>query len=581
MHRSFNAISKSLLTPIFSKLDFPVCDTFLDDTVPNLIDLGKDHHLSGPRMSSLCTVKYLIELKNEGFKNLEPCLSQTEKTGLMEAFKSGHIHRPKSERDPSRNLNSGRRAMSDHATAHTLFLSLNPPLGKRGYDSGGTTSDALALVLYAVNSCTRDQAGFDPNLFSSPTADTVVEEARDGPDLLASQMVGLGFNFTSRAVDDRDSKGNRQNQSCDRGQDDVDDSLNPVIEEHKERRIQGSTVEPSSCFRISEFIRKPDELIGRATAVYKAHWSLSNDEEPCALKFSWPLKSRTFEIDILKHLKGVLPSSSHDHFPHIFFSQTWTADQMKIPALSLNLSLAQRTVLCALAAKYYNKLWQAGSVENFKLVWLDCVEVSYLACKIGGILHRDISENNLMVLPLHDGKAKGILNDWDVAQFFDKEHNDSSSRRHQIGTPPFMAIDLLPLSTDGLKSPMREPAMERKGTKDPEPHALVQSWTRDSDQNAMAKRAMLSPIILQGYPELLCKSLKPSFRKSELAQWIESLRKLLSGARIRYEFAVQGGEESDARTYGGRLTFKKFMGAIGVAPRTWGIAGYLDDEYSV
>jgi hypothetical protein len=404
MHRSFNAISKSLLTPVFSKLDFPVCDTFQDDTVPNLIDLGKDHHLSGPRMSSLCTVKYLIELKNEGFKNLEPRLSQTEKTGLMEAFKSGHIHRPKSERDPSRNLNSGRRATSDHATAHTSFLSLNPPLGKRGYDSGGTTSDgrrptkrarlgqkarlgddateclaesarrwvtglfidsfevtacyfdrrmvscstpphfdrnpaALALVLYAVNSCTRDQAGFDPNLFSSPTADTVVEEARDGPDLLASQMVGLGFNFTSRAVDDRDSKGNRQNQSCDRGQDDVDDSLNPVIEEHKERRIQGSTVEPSSCFRISEFIRKPDELIGRATAVYKAHWSLSNDEEPCALKFSWPLKSRTFEIDILKHLKGVLPSSSHDHFPHIFFSQTWTADQMKIPALSLNLSL--------------------------------------------------------------------------------------------------------------------------------------------------------------------------------------------------------------------------------------------------
>lgn len=338
-----------------------------------------------------------------------------------------------------------------------------------------------------------------------------------------------------------------------------------------------------------------------------------------ALKFSWPLKSRVSEIDIIKHLKNALPESSHDHLPELFFSRTWTAEELKLPWLDLGLSLSEENhqdrVLRGLAATYYKKLWEAGSITNFKQAWLDCVEcelfgqyahafqysppslpVCYLVYRIGRVLHRDISENNLMLLSKPDGKAKGVLNDWDMAKFIHHQEQGILAGHHRTGTPPFMAIDLVEVSpvpmTEGQPLPPAPPHWLRHeleslfyilvwaalhynlslGTRDPEVHPLIASWT-DVQRNAEAKTRYL-----MGAPKEdreVQQHAKEEF-KSLVGEWIVPLRKLWGRALF---FGRDNEEHSALATYSGHLTFKAFMQAIKVEPRTWGLPeSFLEEE---
>ena len=444
MHQPFISISKSLLKSVSSIPDIPPTST--SGTVwegelcvgPNLVSFWKEQYPSGSGAPSLCAAKHFIELKNEGFANLEPRLSQVDKTRPMETFKSCPIRPPTSGRGSSGHRSSEQRAASGHAHASVdpTLLRANAPLGKRKHESDSSTSDTgrptkrarqsrrarlgdhaidclaetsrrwmaglfidsfkvtacyfdrhtvacstafrfdkhpatLALVLYAMNACTKGQAGFDPNLFSSPPDTTLLPDITDGPDLRIAQIVGSCFNFTPRRADDCGSEGSRRSTTCHRCQKaDAATRIVSVGEEQEDEHVHCPCDEPSTCFRVAEFIRKPDELISRATVVYKAHRRHSDGEfcqEPCALKLSWPLKSRTSEIDILKRLKSALPSSTHGHLPHIFFSQTWTAEQMRIPFIGLTLSLdreaQQERVLCALAGRYYSDLAFLGTLS--------------------------------------------------------------------------------------------------------------------------------------------------------------------------------------------------------------------------
>ncbi|KAJ7867629.1 hypothetical protein B0H13DRAFT_1636056, partial [Mycena leptocephala] len=57
-----------------------------------------------------------------------------------------------------------------------------------------------------------------------------------------------------------------------------------------------------------------------------------------------------------------------------------------------------------------------------------------------GIVHRDISRNNLMYRRI-DGKVYGVLNDFDLSVHLGKEPRWTSNQR--TGTEPYMAMDLL------------------------------------------------------------------------------------------------------------------------------------------
>ncbi len=64
-------------------------------------------------------------------------------------------------------------------------------------------------------------------------------------------------------------------------------------------------------------------------------------------------------------------------------------------------------------------------------------------CEKAKILHRDLSEGNIMVRRRSDNKVSGVLNDFDLAIRIGQNTNTS---RQRTGTAPYMAIDILEAS---------------------------------------------------------------------------------------------------------------------------------------
>ncbi|TEB16002.1 hypothetical protein FA13DRAFT_1804799 [Coprinellus micaceus] len=400
----------------------------------------------------------------------------------------------------------------------------------------------LALTLYAMNRCDRLRAGFDPHL--QPAADN--ESGKTRP---VENIIGSIFEYP----DTPSSSG--------------------------------------TCLRVSGVIRQPDELIGRATAVYKVRRRLADgsfSEEEYVYKLSWPSKTRLSEIEVVEILKERLPKDAHDHLPDVTFTRTLTAEDLKLPWLRLGLDLTsdnhKERVLRGMMGKFYHKLWEAGSIENFKRAWLDCVECLYLARKLGKVLHRDLSESNLMVLKCLGGEVKGVLNDWDMAKFLDREDDDPSTDEHRTGTLPFMAFNLvIPKPSphwfrhdlESLLWILLWAALHynlEEGTRDAVTHPSLRDLTTSLDANWRFKAAFLtySPLPLRE----IRAGVKPEFTDL-FEEWIEPLRELFVDGMMMNRRCNRDGKDCDEVTYNGIVTFKSFMEAIKVTPRTWGIPNFL------
>lgn len=252
--------------------------------------------------------------------------------------------------------------------------------------------EALALIVYAMSLCNKDHAGFDPHnlpsLFTLPTA----EAAQSAMALPVTRVTGSFFDFSfcdryESAKDARSKAGLKEKDTAEHRRGDKamvgshGESVKLSADQEGAERTQNPRARDSACFRVVDFIRQPDELIGRGTAVYKVQRRLSSgtfSDELYALKFSWTVKSRLSEIDAVQHLRTTLPDSSHDHLPDHFFAQSWTAEQLRLPWLNLKLTLNEKNhqerFLRAFTSKFYKKLWESGTIENFKQAWLDCVE---------------------------------------------------------------------------------------------------------------------------------------------------------------------------------------------------------------
>ena len=128
-------------------------------------------------------------------------------------------------------------------------------------------------------------------------------------------------------------------------------------------------------------VRRPDDLLCRGTTVYKVRRRLGNgslSNKLYAFKHSWPPKRRTSEIEVIKHLKEKLPQTCHVHLPDFVFTATFSPEDLDLPWLHFGLNLNEENshnrVLRVMMGKMYCKLWEVGSIENFKQVWLDCLE---------------------------------------------------------------------------------------------------------------------------------------------------------------------------------------------------------------
>jgi len=214
--------------------------------------------------------------------------------------------------------------------------------------------------------------------------------------------------------------------------------------------------------------------------------------------------------------------------------------------------------------------------------WVDSPAGHYHAWKDGRVLHRDLSEDNLMVYSVDNAKkVKGVVNDWDMSSKLGEDGNViRSAAVHRTGTAPFMARDLL---QEGVAWPhFYRHDMESLF------YILVWAAVHYSLENEEQNRTKINsgkihPELSQWMGEhresykvmfLLDDDKKDSIFshigkefKDVKEEWLEPLWNLFNNAYSKKLKWNPHDTTHDYATYDGKLTFETFMAAMGVTPR--------------
>ncbi|KDR70433.1 hypothetical protein GALMADRAFT_76151 [Galerina marginata CBS 339.88] len=387
----------------------------------------------------------------------------------------------------------------------------------------------LALCLFALDQCSMQQAGFDPHLhrFIPPTSS-------NSP-------------VTEACIETLDRATTMENgQLCFRFPKKPTDDR------------------PDFVFQITEVLFSYRAIVGRgtlvaATCVYILNECLYRDHY--AIKLSWQYPVRKSEGDILTKLRDTLPYWKR-HLPDPLFSAEYTADELGIPRSKMELQEP------ANAAK---------------------IQGHYHAYHTGRVLHRDISENNLMIWrPLEETKTSkkskapeshGVLNDFDMAAEVGEDGELLvSAAHHRTGTLPFMARDLLepvPAEDLGIRHLYRHDLESffyilvwaaihydiPTKTRLPTPKTL-QKWLDPID--AFHRK---STFINEDSPYIEIRAhCRPEYG-ALWKKWVDPLRGVLYLAGVERRTNEMGGKSFDNDTCNGKLTFHSFMAAMSETPR--------------
>ncbi|KAF6755697.1 hypothetical protein DFP72DRAFT_313340 [Ephemerocybe angulata] len=330
-------------------------------------------------------------------------------------------------------------------------------------------------------------------------------------------------------------------------------------------------------------VTEPTDLLGRGTAVYKVRRCMGKDaytEEEEVLK---PAESSISEVDVIKRLRTALPEFRSNP-PRISNAFTFSAEH-------LNLRWASSDLRPVLDVKHYEArvmrvVYRAFTRASgkpvrwtqFKKAWLECVKCHHASYN-AGILHRDLGEDNLMVSFLEDGVPKGLLNDWDMAAIVDAPSQEEAYSRHlRTGTHVFVAADLL-RATPGPRYYRHDlesffyiliwAAVHydmKNGRRSLEVNPALKKWAMEREVNRIAKAGFLRGEHEVAQPIL--KSVQEEF-KEVLRDWIRPLYRLFGEPfSMSALYRTPWGEnapriEWDWSTYGGRVTYEKFMQALG------------------
>ncbi|KAJ4469282.1 hypothetical protein J3R30DRAFT_3345614 [Lentinula aciculospora] len=128
-----------------------------------------------------------------------------------------------------------------------------------------------------------------------------------------------------------------------------------------------------------------------------------------------------------------------NHLPHTY----WTFDvyfQAYIPQAIFKERFQNDSEMRLMRGSVQEELEPLSSLETAKdcaQVFYDVVQCHHWAWKYPKILHRDISQGNIMVRE-KDGKKYGVLNDWDLSSWIN-EQRDGPTSKFRTGTKPYMA----------------------------------------------------------------------------------------------------------------------------------------------
>ena len=230
-----------------------------------------------------------------------------------------------------------------------------------------------------------------------------------------------------------------------------------------------------------EVISHEPSLAGRSTAVLHAK-SPKWKGVDLVVKISWPGSDRIPENEFLGEATKKAKSTGADsewalnHLPQVLFAQDVVFDsdstQEKVASLfdsaefvNGDYEYERRTLRIIIQERLY-PLKTLASVRDIAQVLVDVACSTWFSFtswvphtdawlvhrwlyEVVGILHRDLSPNNIMYRIIK-GKVHGVLTDYDLASWTASLTRDyAKTSQQRTGTPPFMAHGLLD-GTDAL-----------------------------------------------------------------------------------------------------------------------------------
>ncbi|KAF9502141.1 hypothetical protein BDN71DRAFT_1584360 [Pleurotus eryngii] len=400
----------------------------------------------------------------------------------------------------------------------------------------------LALFALAIGQCDLVQAGFEPLV--APNVDTVL-----------SQPLGSLKGAVLNVPRETDNGGGAA-RGGDSGGIEFVNNLGRGVYSHFQITggplyIYGGLTGRGSHVLPGDLIRMEDE---GATDDHKEEPTVpANAKGSMVVKLSWPMEKRPFlEAQTINTLANKIPWIKR-HLPRIHCALTIKGESMGLPRhLFHNMTTAhklEQRYFTLLFTDRYEHLWEIKTLDDFQVAYVGIVECHYNASRYGKMLHRDISENNL----LWTRKAKevvGVLNDWDLSTRVNAVGN---STNHRTGTGPFMALDLL-----GKEPPVHLYRHDLESLfyvliwatvhynisgKVPYSHTVdpaLEKWNGDFEEARVAKLAFFSDA------ESVLEHLQPVFEPLREA-WIEPLLDLFRKARANANLlarAKKGGQTS-------------------------------------
>jgi len=222
-----------------------------------------------------------------------------------------------------------------------------------------------------------------------------------------------------------------------------------------------------------EVISHEPSLAGRSTAVLHAK-SPKWEGKDLVVKISWPGSKRVAENafldEAIKKAKGTPGKWALNHLPHAFFAQDVVFDSdsthEKVASLFDDAEFVDEEYVYerrTLRIIIQERLYPLKTLTNVKdiaqvlldvacstrfpftpwLQWTHAELVHRWLFEHAGILHRDLSMNNIMYR-IVEGQVHGVLTDYDLSSWTTSLTSDyTKTSQQRTGTPPFMASGLL------------------------------------------------------------------------------------------------------------------------------------------
>ncbi|KAF8900375.1 hypothetical protein CPB85DRAFT_1565245 [Mucidula mucida] len=208
----------------------------------------------------------------------------------------------------------------------------------------------------------------------------------------------------------------------------------------------------SFSVKLGRIIHQEAGLIGRCTYIVNAESETRWPGMKLVVKITWSPTDRTSEATFVNRVREEAAAQNADwvldHVPNILHSQdferlpdevgcdlaaflndpsTRYADGRRFTYENRVLRVSVHEKLC--------KLSEASSVVDYAQIFFDVLQVHRWIYDHARILHRDISQGNIM-WHMRRGRICGVLNDFDLSSFRD---STSPSSKQRTGTRPFMA----------------------------------------------------------------------------------------------------------------------------------------------